>query len=606
MSIAEENGLGSPTARADETAESLTADILAGLASGLESLNHKIEGEFLGIGTKLIECISTVDLMSSDLTSLAASIGGDHVTRASHALTRALSLSAEMQTRAEEGKGQLAKMAGEAKTLGSKLADLSSIVSAFHSLGLLTRIETKRLRDIGLDLANLAEDVRSLALNVRSKVKSALETAAELTPRIEGALAEVASTQEVLLQELHSVVSQVSTRLGKFHGMQDLAHAASIRLAIEYRELSNSFRKLIVCLQFHDITRQRLEHVISALRRVSSHYREGKAVGEHGSATAAAVLELQSLQLADAAEKFNNAVQSVAVSLDEIMLNIQKMINEARALSGFPGEDQSPFFQEMEKGCLAILNSLNRCATAEGTSGLTTTSLIEIIARNRASLEDIRVIETQMQRTGMNALISARQLGAPGEALSALANAIKQKAFESRNVSDDLLKTLDVLSQAANQSYEQHQPQAVVEKIAHEQCLEQLRAAVADLRASHQSSCGKIEEVTGRGDRLSESIRTARATFAIGAHFAGVVSSTQDELRTIVEQARTQSGGNAGTAAVLGITEFVGQYTMQGEVDIYQGLMKALGSSVPGAGGELAAVTTSGEDDEFGDNVELF
>ncbi len=605
MSTTQEHGLDGNAPVSAETPGLQTADILSGLASELENLNQTIEGEFLAIGAKLIECISTVDLMSSDLTSLALSISGDHVTRASHALTGALNLSADMKTRAEEGKSQLDKMASDAQTLGSTLADLSNIVSAFHSLGLLTRIETRRLRGVGLDLAGLAEDVRSLALNVRNKVEGALKTASELTPRIESALAEVASTQEVLLQELYSVVSQVSSRLSKFHGMQDVAHAASVRLAVKYRELSTSFKKLIVCMQFHDITRQRLEHIIMALRRVSSYYRDAKVGGEHSSGPAAAALELQSLQLADTAEKFNAAVLSVAVSLDEITVNVQKMIEEATGLSGLPGEDQSPFFHEMEKGCIAILNSLNRCAAAESSADATTNSLIEIIARNRASLEDIRVIEIQMQRTGMNALISARQLGAPGEALSALAGAIKQKAFDSRTVSDSLLKTLDLLSETANRSYEQYQPQAASEQLVHQHCLDQLRAAITDLHSSHQTSCGKIAEITSRGDRLSQSLNTARATFSIGSQFAAVVSRTQEQLKSIFEHARSQSSGNAATANVLGMTEFVGHYTMQGEVDIYQGLMKALGNSVPGADNEIAAAVLA-EEDEFGDNVELF
>jgi hypothetical protein len=511
-----------------------------------------------------------------------------------------------MQVRAEEGKCHLGKMRHEADRLGSTLAGLNKTAAAFNELGLQTRTETRRLRDAGFDLSSLADDVRFLALNVRKKVESALETAAELTPRIDTALAEVAKLQEEQAKDLDLVISQVSASLAEFRGMQQRAHEGSIRLGNEYRELSNSFKKLVVCLQFHDITRQRLEHILDALRRVSTYHKEEKPDSPHHKATVAAALELQSLQLADTAEKFDAAVSSVVLTLDDIVMHVQRMVAEGPALAGLSEDDKTPFFLQMEKGCGLILSSLNDCAAAESAAFLTTGALIEIVTRSRASIEDIRVIEIQMQRTAINAKASAMRIGERANTLGALADSISVRASESRTASQALMEMLDRLSDLANHSYGQEQPQAFSESGAHQQCLDRMQMAVADLRQSDENSCRQLADITMRGGALSHDLTATRASFSIGTHFAETVLQVQNKLASIKEEARTLVASMGSEAVGLGMAEFVQHYTMQGEVDVYQGLMRALGAPVVIDEANDSTVTAPAEDDLFGDGVELF
>jgi hypothetical protein len=114
---------------------------------------------------------------------------------------------------------------------------------------------------------------------------------------------------------LPAFISEVMASLSAFREIQNRAQDSSARLRAEYEAISDAFKKLIVSIQFHDITRQQVEHVIEALRRVHC-----TSEGETGSLSrdrrgAAAVLILQSSQLADAGEKFAASVASVATQL---------------------------------------------------------------------------------------------------------------------------------------------------------------------------------------------------------------------------------------------------------------------------------------------------
>ena len=82
-----------------------------------------------------------------------------------------------------------------------------------------------------------------------------------------------------------------------FRDMQDRAQASSLRLGTQYAAILGAFKKLIVSIQFHDLTRQ---HVIEVLRRLCA-----ESPGSGGGRpcyprAAAGILALQSLQLAHA------------------------------------------------------------------------------------------------------------------------------------------------------------------------------------------------------------------------------------------------------------------------------------------------------------------
>jgi len=534
-----------------------------------------------------------VNLMSSSLRSVAELISGESGRGAERALNGVLDLSRGMGARATEDNGLLGSMREEGNRLKRTLSQLSGIVSAFHSLGLLTRIETARLGKASADFGNLAEDVRLLARNVETRVESALDAAGELTPRIESALQDVAALQEEQAKELPEVMQQVLESLASFHELERTTHAASVRLGNESGEISSAFQRLVVSMQFQDITRQQVEHVIDVLRRLSS---ESPARG----GVIAVILELQSSQLSHAREKFSESVTIVAKSLDYISGHVVRMAEESRALGGRSGT--SSFFQQMERGCSAILASFSHCAVADAATRAASEGVAEKVAGVRGSIGEIRTIEAQMRRTAMNAMISAEHLGQPGEALGALADLIRQKAYESSQGSETLIKTLDTMNAVANRL--SGRGRLAVDLAAEAEGLEAMRSAVAQLRLSQESSLRQIAEIAASADRLCRELAQAQDGLSIGAEFAESVRRMQVKLKAAIDEMRCGLPGESEEAMLAGLAEFTGRYTMQEQHDIHASLTGALrrGEEIAPAAREFAVV----DGGEFGDNVELF
>jgi len=166
-------------------------------------------------------------------------------------------------------------------------------------------------------------------------------------------------------KDLPALISGTLASLLSFRDMQDKAHDSSVRLGSEYGAISDSFKKLIVSIQFHDITRQQVEHVIEVLQRLSSESGDEGRSTSRRSRGVSAVLALQSAQLADAGEKFATSVLSVERNLEDIAGHVLEMVDESRALSGLRKDEKGSFFLPMEQDCRAILTRLGDTANAE-------------------------------------------------------------------------------------------------------------------------------------------------------------------------------------------------------------------------------------------------
>jgi len=280
------------------------------------------------------------------------------------------------------------------------------------------------------------------------------------------------------------------------------------------------------------------------------------------------VLDLQWSLMANADTQFSASVNTVLQSLGEIAAHVLNMAHESRSLSHVSGTGNSSFFRQMEQGCSAILETLTRCAHADTASIATTQNLAKTTGRMRASIQEIRTIENQMLRIGMNARISADHLGVSGEALSALADAIKLRAFESREGSDLLVKTLDVLGELATSSSSQTSS-ALSDQQDRDQRLEDIRAAVRLLRSSQESSAVQIAQILARGDTLHQSISTTRTSFVVSDAFSSVVTRARTKIKAIAVEVEKQTGGDGDPQDILDLAEFAGHYTMNAERDVH-------------------------------------
>jgi hypothetical protein len=580
-----------------------SAQSLGQVIADLSSLNHDTEQGFMSIGGKLAEFMQTVSVISSELTTLA---NAEHGQQAALALTQALDRSEWMRASLGERSGGLAGMRRQVGLLKRTLSGFQETVSTFHTLGLLTRIETARLGSTGVDFSDLADDVSLLAGQVDTRVESALAIADSLIPPIEDAMQEASVVQARHAKDLPALISETLASLSSFRDMQDKAHESSVRLGSQYSAISDSFKKLIVSIQFHDITRQQVEHVIEVLQRL-----DAESEGEnHGTSRntrgTAEVLALQSAQLADAGAKFKASVMAVESNLEGIARHVLNMVAESRALAGLNKDEKGSFFLPMEQHCRTILAGLDDTAEAEAAMQATKTGLADNIGRMRGSIQEIQHIEPKMRRMALNARISAFHLGVSGSALDVLAGSVQQLAAECRERSESLVASLGSMSDTATGSRGECEPDSADERASGSKCTDDLRLAVEELHSSAERSFAQIFQIVVRGDSFAEDLAATRMNFSVGTLFSEAVARARGTIKGIGERAPSSLQRGDGEDSDSGLADVVSHYTMQAERDVHESIIRA----VTGTAHDTAPVdgqnSPTGEADELGDNVEFF
>jgi hypothetical protein len=543
--------------------------------------------------------MQTVSVISSELAALA---NAEHGQQASQALTHALDRATEIRAAHGSSDRGLAGMRHEVGLLKRTLSGFQETVSTFRTLGLLTRIETARLGSTGTDFSDLADDVSLLAGQVHAKVASALSIADSLIPPIESAMREISTLEAGQTKDLPALISGTLASLSSFRDVQDRAHESSDRLGAQYGNISDAFKKLIVSIQFHDITRQQVEHVIEVLRRLNSE--SGKVDGNPSSHPrgTSAVLALQSAQLADAEKKFRASVESVEHNLEGIAMHVLEMANESRALSGVREDGKGSFFLPMEQDCGAILRSLGDTANAESAMRSTRKGLAETIDRMNSPIQEILQIETKMRMMALNARISAFHLGADGSALDVLASSVQELASECRERSDLLVVSLGSMSETATRSRDEagQDPGGVPGNEGG--CMDELSIAVKDLHSATEQSFALISQIVARGDCLAEDLVSTRKEFSVGTLFAEAVTRARGSMQEIGDKSQSGLLSDESEESESGLADFMSLYTMQAELDVHESVTRVATGSVPAEWNS----SPSGNAEELGDNVEFF
>ena len=575
-------------------------ETLRRLIADLELLNRNTERDFLSIGGKLSEFIEAVDLISSELKDLAEMLTDGQGQRTARAMVCILDRFTKIKMRSEEGHGLLGGILHEAGQTKQTLSAFQGTVTILTTLGVLTQIETARLGASGADFGPLADDVKSVSGSVQERVEDALQTASHLIPPIEAALNSAAALAQKQANDLPSTISGVLAHLTAFGEIQRRAQGSSVRMRSTSNAISDAFKELIVSLQFHDITRQQVEHVIEILRRVCSDCErpDGSVAGApRGMAT---VLALQSSQLADAGDKFAASAASIAGSLEGIAGHIGEMAEESRALSGFSETEHNSYFTQMEQACSAILAKLVLCANAEAANEATHSGLAETIGQMRGAIEKIRAVEIQMVRLALNASVRAAHIGGSGDALAVLAGTMRQLASECGDRAEALMRSLDSMGQtSATLSV-----RCTSAKSSH--CQETMRAAVTELHSSIERSFARIGQILARTTRLREDLGTTREGFSVGPVFAQAIARARAALDKIASQKQHEFLPLNHNGPERGLHDFAQHYTMQAERDVHACATKTV------AGQPLAAAQVPPSEsvptaiEEVADNVEFF
>jgi hypothetical protein len=557
---------------------------LRGVVGGLEGLNHSTEADFLAVGGNLMAFLTASRQLHSDIGGLTALVSGEQAQRACHELVLVRDYVQEMQRRSEQGRRILLALQTSATRIHRLFSSLGKIALSFQITAILARIETAHLALSQQDLGNLAVEVRSCSDAIELRANQVLETAAAFHSRVTSALYEVARSNAIQQKELPALLEAVDADLEIFEARQRDTVSASTKLAADLNVVTADLGAIATAIQFHDITRQQVEHVSEALAGLVEH-----AAGGAISPSGVASIELQQAQLKSAAASFAQSTQAIDRDLEAIAVRVGEMGAASKRVLGLDLHQETSFLSDMERRFAGILRAIGESQSLERSTRATIAELDVLNQRLRTAVAEVQVIELQLSRISINGIVSASHIGARGEPLNVVAGAMQALHIECASRSGDAEVDLDsigaaLLSLTADASNSDDESSA--------ELFENLKTRMGDLRSANVASADSAVAVARVADSLCKNLQEARSHAGIGRVFSETVDRCCDVLGEVAAQAPALW---SFAKPVIEETR-EGNYTMRAERDVHRAAASGL-APLPHHPASGAAVAEGATDD---------
>jgi methyl-accepting chemotaxis protein len=588
------------------------AEAIAQAQGSLSGLADDTEGEVLGLGRRLEEFVQAAGRVSLQAGQIVGAIA------ASNDMATAASVFAQGSRRLSACNSDVASGLSRLVSIGERLErlrrlerPLAHLVRTVRMTRVATQIETARLSGGRDSLGMLADEVAKFSKNMDQHVSGFLGQVGGMSEEVARLVASLAQARLEYEMRMEEAEAATAFALSQTEAILRDASDLSRMTAKRTKNVAHDVGYIVASLQFHDITRQQLDHVQKALEEAAD------LVGRRGlrrprAADAAAlrrVMRLQKAQLAQVRAAMGASSQRVAASLTDIA-------ETCRAQAG----DLTPLVDRHAKGtglaCLerqldALREVLDQGGRLSGAMDAAITKAASLLDGMECGLLAIQGINEDLKLLAMNALVKVSRQGEAGLALAAVAEAVNRLSLAPTEVIGQAGSELRALIEEAHGLGSVHrtalldnQEQAGAIATAAAESLSGLRgltrqvnemvvnmAVDADLLARKM---GRAAEAIGFDRLVNE--RIAAAVRALEGCVAGGVAGPGE--------------GGLDDEGVLKVDALARNYTMESERRTHQAALRgdsAQGREGPGIQVNPAVAGAAvGADDDLGDNVELF
>lgn len=576
----------------------------------LQRLAGTTEDQFLQLGERLQDFALRSSQISATANELVQLVSGDESSQ----------LTGRLRHLFDDMDGYLnhvrAQGSASCHTLEQIVSQLDQVVQplegfqkmdkSLRMLSISTKIESARLGELGAGFTTLAMDVEKLSHTVSEKSAGIMNQRLALSQLINNNLEMVRSTEATQHADASAILSGIHASLATLSQLNDACSAAGSRAADVAQEVTADTGTVVSSMQFHDITRQQIEHVSEALEKLFQHTcaqpeLDDKAACESQIAEVGDICELQTAQLRHATSQLNQATMTILESLQDIGAKQSQISQELQqALLGNSGSVETSLLDTMQQDMQRVTAILQRCADADQKLIQAMGDVTGTIGQIASFVSDIEAVGSEIDLIALNAQIKAAHTGPQGAALGVLAEAIKRLSLEAVIQTEAVSNILRAINDTTSHLNDQNG---------------------LDVNASGDRVTAMEQEsrqiITGLGhtnrllrDRLTsladmvESLEADIVATTTGFHVHEQSSKMAEQAETTLEQIYTEARQliPASNEFRNNLRHMEQRYTMESERLIHEMLAARHGVQLTLKREE--AGTSGGS--EYGDNVDLF
>jgi hypothetical protein len=600
----------------------------------LENTVSSSEKEFITIGEKLQEFYRQANEISDIASQITVKTSGREIQDVREGFDRMSSIVESLSGSMRTEKDTICLILDHFHAFQQPLAEFERVITMLNVLCNFIKIEIARLGLDDLSFQKLSEDVGRIAGLIGAKLKALADQAQSVIPSLLTNIALIEKCDDRQKVQGRLILEKINDDLAIISDRNDASSRTISDIAEAWGRISLSVGEVVQSLQFHDITRQRVEHVCEALdelpQKLDTLHKEkrsliypaiwknrwGKSKGlpSDGYRQTDLIADTFALQAA----QLQSADRDLTYAVERILQNLRHVAQDAAAISGkiisMTGQDvggKEAFIVQIEKDINYLADSASEVARIKKDLAAAMADLSQTAMGMSVFVKDMEKIGIEMQMLALNARVHAAHLGEQGTTLGVLAESIHHLSTDTSSMVQAITLSLQAVGENAakldNTAGAESNTQLV-------QIHEDFISMLSPLKKIGEEISTLLPRIEQSGVLLADDIDHLSAGIqihkTIGSSLAKVAAYLSASADTMITSGEKRSAHEASGL----LQDLSAKYTMDSERQTHSdsaGMLveksiPAISFVPPENSPPITQTTGSDSGDGLGDNVELF
>ncbi len=546
------------------------------LIGALEVNAREIDLTFARAGSELGEGLSLFEALKERLNDLSGELSGERLSQAGETL-------AEL-ARALRGIGLgLAREAASMRDLASHSHDATDLLDRLlDHMRLITilarsaRIEAVSVQAIGQDFGNFTQEIVTLTVEASRTIDRSLRDYRHLATLLVTALSAQRDFESRYGVALAGLADELSEALAEVAQRQQRGAVLTKDAAVHSGKIAMAAGGAIIALQAGDSIRQRLEHIIAAMRlsEALGNGSETAGLDEPGRQCAIRLLHrLESAQLQESAQTLGGDAAEIEAALAILSNDTGHLLDLVRALYRGGNSSDDSFMAALEQKLAQASELLAGCDGARIVVDRVSRTLTSVLETCRGTVSALSHSVSTIELIGMNAGLRAARVGTEGRSLVVIAQEMKSAADLISKDARGLAPVFASMEQAAAD-------------LDQGGSLDSSRFSA--MNASMQDALGAMKDTGERlaaalallvrdGEGFEAVVAKARLSFSNAAAMGDQIAAAGDELSLAAGEPETVPDALVAPLGGLLQSRVWPSYTMVAERNVHQSVAREHG-----------------------------
>ena len=431
---------------------STNLNFLSGMITGFNGNSEKV---FLEIGNKLRRFLTVSDQSTKLATRASEAISDEILQNGINELNSFLNdFSTYLNLSINEiqnDKKELQKILPSIESISFQLSGFDKIVKQLRMLGISTKIESARMGSEDHGFYALSETVDKLSGQINEKAVTILKKSNELVAELNKTILNLTKLEFDKKVQSESIFLNTQKSLQVFNSKHTERIEKTEIVFENSKKVYEKINEVVISIQFHDITRQRLEHINQAFSeltdKINSFLTSDDTEPTQLYSTIHNICGLQAVQLANTMEDFKNAVSSIKENLVAVGASANQILVNTSLLLDEEDLSKKSSLRKVQEELGSILVGLNKNIDIGNELSKSISAVVRVVDDLSKYVMEIEEIGSEIEIIALNARVKAARTGSNGSALGVLSETIQKLSVDAKSQTNATAEILNFISQ---------------------------------------------------------------------------------------------------------------------------------------------------------------